>query len=170
MKLKDANCDVVTLALGLKQIGIVLGTAKKLGLNNMKFLGSSAAFHTVLAKVPGGVMEGFYAGSGWQDLEGRLSDPEVAAWVKSYTAATGEKFPGTGALLGRSAAGLFVKALEAAGPNLTHASFQKGMESLDYDDHIAGNHVKMGPGDHLAADAIFVSKIDGGSWKTVSGM
>jgi hypothetical protein len=26
----------------------------------------------------------------------------------------------------------------------------------------------MGPGDHLAADDIYISKIEGGSWKTVA--
>ena len=32
----------------------MLGTAKKLGLAHLTFLGSSGSFHTVLAKVPGG--------------------------------------------------------------------------------------------------------------------
>ena len=60
-----------------------------------------------------------------------------------------------------------VKFLEAAGKDLTHASFKAGMESLEYEDKVAGNMVKLGPGDHLAADAIYISVIEGGSWKTV---
>ena len=167
-KLNADGCNLVTVALGIKQVITVLGTAKKLGYNDMKFLGSSASFHTAIAKVPGGITDGFYAAAGWQDLEARAGDPEVAAWIKAYTEATGEKFPGTGALLGRSAAGLFVKGLEAAGKDLTPESFQKAMESLEYDDKIAGNKVKMGPGDHLAADEIFISKIEGESWKTLA--
>lgn len=166
-KLNAEGCDLVPVALGIRQVITVLGTAKKLGYTDMTFLGSSASFHTAIAKVPGGITEGFYAAAGWQDLEARVTDPEVGAWVKAYTEATGEKFPGTGALLGRSAAELFVKGLEAAGKDLTHASFQKGMESLEFVDKIAGNNVKMGPGDHLAADAIFISQIEGESWKTV---
>lgn len=167
-KLGEAKCDAVMVALGIKQVITVLGTAKKLGLNDMKFIGTSASFHTAIAKVPGGITDGFYAASGWQDLEARAGDPEVGAWIKSYTEATGEQFPGTGALLGRSAAEILVRALEAAGPDLTPESFQKGMESLDYADKIAGNTVKMGPGDHQAASEIFVSKIEGGSWKTLA--
>lgn len=167
-KLNAEGCDLVGVALGIKQVITVLGTAKKLGYNNMKFVGSSASFHTAIAKVPGGITEGFYAGAGWQDLEARAGDPEVAAWIKAYTTATGEQFPGTGALLGRSAAGLLVKALEAAGKDLTHESFKAAMESMDFEDKIAGNRVKMGPGDHLAADEIFISKIENGSWKTLA--
>jgi len=166
-KMKEAGCNLVTTALGVRQTITLLGTAKKLGITDMNFMGASASFHTAIAKVPGGITEGFFAGSGWQDLEARLSTPEVGAWVKKYIEATGEKFPGTGALLGRSAAELFVKALEGAGKDLTHASFKAAMESLDFEDKIAGTQVKMGPGDHVAADEVFISQIQGGSWKTL---
>lgn len=166
-KLNKAGCDLVTVALGLRQIITVLGTAKKLGYNDMKFLGSSAAFNTVVGKVPGGITEGFYAASGWQDHETRADVPAVAEWVAAYTESVGEA-PGTGSLLGRTAAEIFVRALEAAGPDLTHESFQKGMESLDYEDQIAGNTVKMGPGDHQAAEEIFISQVQDGAWKTVA--
>lgn len=166
-KLNEAGCDLVTVALGLRQIITVLGTAKKLGYNDMKFLGSSAAFNTVVGKVPGGITEGFYAASGWQDHETRADVPAVAEWVAAYTESVGEA-PGTGSLLGRTAAEIFVRALEAAGPDLTHESFQKGMESLDYEDQIAGNTVKMGPGDHQAAEEIFISQVQDGAWKTVA--
>ncbi|MEL7430148.1 MAG: ABC transporter substrate-binding protein [Pseudomonadota bacterium] len=74
-KMNEAGCDLVTVALGVRQVITLLGTAKKLGLNDMNFLGSSASFHTAIAKVPGGITEGFYAGSGWQDLEGRMGNP-----------------------------------------------------------------------------------------------
>ena len=167
-KMKEAGCDLVATALGVRQTITLLGTAKKMGLTGMNFIGSSASFHTVIAKVPGGITEGYYAAAGWQDLEARAGDPEVGGWIKKYIEKTGEKFPGTGALLGRSAAELFVKALEAAGPDLTHASFKTAMESLEYEDKIAGNQVKMGPGDHLAADSVYISKIEGGSWKTLT--
>ncbi|MFK5981193.1 MAG: ABC transporter substrate-binding protein, partial [Rhizobiaceae bacterium] len=166
-KLKAAGCNLITMALGVRQTITVLGTAKKMGLTGISFMGASASFHTVIAKVPGGITEGFYAASGWQDLEARAGEPEVGAWIKAYTSATGEKFPGTGALLGRSAAELIVRGLEAAGKDLTHESFQAGMESLSFEDKISGTAVKMGPGDHLAADTVFISQIDGGSWKTL---
>ena len=168
-KLKAEGCNLVAMALGVRQTLTVLGTAKKMGLADMKFLGASASFHTVIAKAgEGKIADGFFAAAGWQDIEGRMGNAVAAAWVKSFTDAAGAKLMGTGALLGRSAAELFVRALEAAGKDLTHASFQKGMESLEYEDHIMGNHVKMGPGDHLAADAIYISKVEGGSWKTLA--
>ncbi len=167
-KMNEASCDVVTLALSLKQVITVLGTAKKLGYNDMKFLGSSAAFHTAIAKVPGGITEGFYAVAGWEDLEGRLGDPEVAAWAKSILDATGEKIVPTGAILGRSAAEMFVKGLEAAGKDLTTDTLRAGLESLSYTDKIANAEVKITAEKHQATDTTYFSQISGGSWKTLA--
>ncbi|MCG7494275.1 ABC transporter substrate-binding protein [Thalassobius sp. Cn5-15] len=166
-KLKDGGCDTVGLALGVSQIINAIATANKLGMSDMKFVLSSAGFHTVVAKglAAQGVMSGVYAGAGWQDLEARLGEPAVGAWVKAYTEATGEKFPGSGALLGRSAAELLVRGLEAAGPDLSHETFIAGMEGLNYDDEIAGYTVSMDPGNHVSGTAVFVSAVENGSWK-----
>lgn len=165
-KLKDSGCQIVATALGVRQTITVLGTAKKLGWTDVNFIGSSAAFHTAIAKVPGGITEGFYAAAGWSDIVARMGDPEVKAWVDEYQGEFGE-FPGTGALLGRSAAEGFVRALEAAGKDLTVDSFRKGVEGLVYEDKIAGVPVDYGP-DHQGGDLIIISKIEGGNWKELA--
>jgi len=169
-KLREAECDMIAIALGLRQVIAAVATAKKIGWNDVKFLGSSAAFHTVIAKVPGGVTDGMYAAAAWQDIEARLSNPTVAAWVKSYTEATGEKLPGTGALLGRAAAEGFVRALEKAGPDLTTDSFIAAMESLDYQDEIQGTRIDYSPTDHVGGEEVFISRIEGGSWKLLGSV
>lgn len=166
-KLKGAGCDTIAIALGVRQVITAVATAKKMGWNDVKFIGASASFHTAIAKVPGGVTDGFYAGAGWPDIVARMSVPEVKAWVDSYQKAAGE-FPSTGALLGRSAAESLVRGLEAAGKDLTPESFQKGMESLDYEDKIAGVHIKFGPNDHIGGDPVVISKIENGEWKELA--
>ncbi|WP_299689975.1 ABC transporter substrate-binding protein [uncultured Tateyamaria sp.] len=163
-KLSADGCDIVTLALGVRQAITVSGTAKKLGLTDMSFLNSSAGFHTVMAKVPGGVTEGMYAASGWADLLSRMDKPEVQKFFKRYTEATGEQLPGSGALLGHSAAMTMVKALEAAGPNLDAKTFQAGMESLNYEDVVSGNTVTYSATDHQGADEVVISVIKDGNW------
>ncbi len=165
-KLQDAGCDTVATALGIRQTITVLGTAKKMGWDSVNFIGSSASFHTVVAKVPGGVTNGFYAASGWPDLTTRMDNPHVQKWVKEYEAEFGE-FPGTGALLGRSSAENLVMALEAAGPDLTSESFIKAMESLDFVDPITGVKIDYGPNDHQGGDAIIISQIQDGNWAVV---
>ncbi len=167
-KLKADGCEIIALALGVRQVITVSGTVKKLGLNDLTLLNASAGFHTVMAKVPGGVTEGMYAASGWADLLSRMDKPEVQKFFKAYTEATGEKLPGTGALLGWSAAETMVKALEAAGKDLNGETFQKAMESLDYEDVVSGNRVDYSAEDHQGADEIIISVIKDGNWQELT--
>ncbi|MGI9369516.1 MAG: ABC transporter substrate-binding protein [Ruegeria sp.] len=165
-KLKEEGCDIVTIALGVRQAITIVGTAKKMGLTDMKFLGTSASFLTVVAQVPGGVTEGFYAAASWQDLWARADEPAPKAFIEEYKAATGEDPVGF-AMLGYASADVMVKALEAAGPDLTHESFIAAMETLSYQDDLVGNYMTYGPDDHQGADAIYVNVVENGAWKKI---
>ena len=156
------------MALGVRQAITVSGTAKKLGYDNMYLMNASAGFHTVMAKVPGGVTEGMYASAGWADLLSRMDNPEVQKFFKAFTEKTGEELPGTGAVLGYSAAQTMVRALEAAGPDLTPESFQKALYTLNYEDPISGNTVDYAEDDHQGADEVIVSVIEDGNWKELT--
>ena len=166
-KLNAEGCELIGLALGLRQVITVLGTAKKLGLAHLGFLGSSGAFHTMLAKVPGGVTEGFYATSGWVDLASRADEPAPAAFIAAYMETFGE-FPNTGAMLGHFGARGFTRALEAAGRDLTVDSFVEALESLDYYDPMSDNHVNFSADDHQGSDKTILSVVEGAGWKVVA--
>ena len=167
-KLKADGCQIIAMALGVRQAITVSGTAKKLGMNDLTLLNSSAGFHTVMAKVPGGVTEGMYAAAGWADLLSRMDKPAVQKFFKQYTTATGEKLPGTGALLGYSAAVTLVKALEAAGKDLNAASLKSGLESLDFYDEITGTQINYSATDHKGADDVIISVIKDGNWQELT--
>ena len=166
-KLKEANCEIITMALGVRQTITAYVTAGKIGYTDVSFISSAAGFHSVMAKVPGGGTEGLYAAAVWSDVLPRMGNPEVGAWVQSYLAASGEQIPSTGALLGRSGAEVMVRALEAAGPDLTPETFRAGMESLDYFDEILGGQMNYTPEDHSGANEIVISVIEDANWKEV---
>ena len=167
-KLRESGCDVVALALGVRQVIIAVATAKKLGWNDVTFIGSSAGFHEAIASQPGGITDGYYASAGWADYKPRMDNPTVKAWHDAYTSKYAGEEPGMAAILGYGAAISVIKALEAAGKDLTPASFQAGMESLDYRDEIADADVKMGPDDHQGGDIIVISRVEGGVFKEVA--
>ncbi len=167
-KLKEANCEIIAMALGVRQTITAYGTAQKIGFTDASFISSAAGFHSVMAKVPGGVTEGLYAAAVWSDILPRLDNPTVGAWFKKYTEATGEKIPSTGAVLGRAGAESLVRALEAAGPDLTTESFLKGMESLSYYDEILDAQMDFSAEDHAGIDEVIISVIEDGNWKVVS--
>lgn len=163
-KLKDAGCDLVGMALSVRGTITAVATAKKIGWTDVDFVGSSASFHTAIAEVPGGVTDGFYAGSGWVDLRSVADRPETAKWIEKYTKSTGEAFPGTGALLGRTSAEMVARALEAAGPDLTTDSFIAAMEGLQYEDPITGGTVNVGE-NHTGGSLVYISQVENGAWK-----
>jgi branched-chain amino acid transport system substrate-binding protein len=165
-KLKAAGCDVITMALTVRQGITVVGTAKKLGWTDVKFLNSSAGFLGLVAAVPGGVTEGLYAASGWVDLNSRATEEAPAKFIADYTAKYDQPASGF-AMLGYSAADTFVRALEAAGPDLTRESFLKGMESLNFYDALTDANVSYGPEDHQGVDDVILSVVENGAWKVV---
>lgn len=166
-KLKAAECDLITLALGVRQAITVVGTAKKLGWNDVSFLNTSAGFLAVVAAVPGGVTEGLYAASGWVDLLARADEPAAAKFIAAYKAKYDQDAGGF-AMLGYAAADTMIRALEAAGPDLTQESFIKGMESVNFYDDLTDAQISYGPGDHQGADEVVISVVEGGKWKVLS--
>lgn len=165
-KLDEAGCDMVALGLAIRGIITVVGTAKKLGLDDMDFYVSSAGFHSAIPQVPGGVTEGLWAGAGWRDFGERLDEPAVAAWVSAYEAATGE-LPNSASQLGYLSARVLVEGLRAAGPELTVERFVAGMESVAFDEPVNGLKVRLGPDDHVGSDEIYISRIGDGLWRFV---
>lgn len=166
-KMKSEGCGIVTMALGVRQGITVVGTAKKLGWTDVAFLNSSAGFHEVIAAVPGGVTDGLYAASGWVDLLARADEEVPAKFIEAYEAKYGQPAGGF-AMLGYNAADQMIRAMEVAGPDLTHESFIKGMESLNYYDDLSGTQVSYGEGDHRGADDVVISVVEGGKWKELS--
>ena len=166
MKLRADGCEVVTMALGVRAGITVVGTAKQLGWTDVKFLATSAGFLEAVAAVPGGVTDGLYAASGWVDLQARREDPAPAKFIAEYEAAFGQ--PATGfAMLGYNAAETVVRALEAAGPDLTQESFKAAMEGLEYYSDLLDNQIKYSPDNHQGANDITISVVEGGLWKLV---
>ena len=78
------------------------------------------------------------------------------------------KLPPTGALLGRVYADMLVRALEKAGRDLNHSTFQKAVESLEYKDVFMDLPVKFGENDHVSTEGLIISQIVDGNWKELT--
>jgi branched-chain amino acid transport system substrate-binding protein len=166
-KLRADGCEIVTMALGVRAGITVVGTAKQLGWTDVKFLATSAGFLEAVAAVPGGVTDGLYAAAGWVDLHARRDEPAPAAFIAEYEGKFGQ--PATGfAMLGYTTAETLVKALEAAGPDLTQDSFRAGMESLNYRSDLLDATIAYSADNHQGVNDITISVVENGLWKLVS--
>ncbi len=163
-KLNAAGCELVTLAVGVRQGITIVGTAKKLGLTGMTFMNTSAGFLEPVAMVPGGVTDGLYAAASFPDLYSRAAQPAVGKFIAGYKAKYDQP-ASMFAMLGYGGADTFIRALEAAGPDLTHASFIAAMEGLKYHDDLTDMDLDFA--DHHGSDLVVISVVDGGVWKEV---
>ena len=166
-KLRAAECEVVAVALAVRPIISVTSTARDMGWTDVKFIVSQAGFHSAVAAAPGGATEGLYGVAAWQDIHTRKDNPETAAWISAYQAATGE-FPSSGAVLGHVGAHVFVEALKKAGPDLTVDSLVAAMESLDFVEPVTGIKVQMSADNHEAARGIHISRVQNGVWEPLA--
>lgn len=162
-KLRADGCEIVAMALGVRAGITAVGTAKRLGWEDVTFLASSAGFLEAVAMVPGGVTEGLMAAAGWVDLIARAEDPVPAAFMAAYQERFGQPAGGF-AMLGYSTAMTMHKALEAAGRDLTVESFVAGMHSLDYQDELLDTRINYAADNHQGANDITISVVRDGRW------
>lgn len=170
-RLRSEGCEIITLALGVRAAITVVGTAKRLGWDDVTFLSSSAGFLEPVAMVPGGVTDGLYAAASWQDLYSRAAAGDEAAvqFIGAYQARYDQP-ASMFAMLGYTAAHQLGMALEAAGPDLTVETFLQGMYSLDYYDALLGTQIDFGEGDHQGSNNVYISQVADGSWHTVASI
>jgi len=163
-KLKAAGCDLVVMGTIVRDSIVPYATARKIGWNDVDFLGSAASYDLFVAAAQGGVTEGLYAmGLTAMPYRDTLS-PEAQKWFDRYK----ERYkvdPNIGAIYGHVAADLTVTGLEKTGPELTTDNFVKALESVrGYHDIFHGPEVNFGPDKHQGANSSFLAVVKGGRW------
>lgn len=168
-RLRNANCDLVTMGTIIKTTILPVATARKLGWNSVDFLGQSASYDYPVAAAPGGATEGFYSMASVALPYPDTATPQVQDWMKRYK----EKFNrdiNAGAIYGYNFMDMVVVGLDRAGKNLTTDSFVKGMESIQgYRDIFGGPVASLGPNKRKATDDAFLHQVQKGRWVPITG-
>jgi branched-chain amino acid transport system substrate-binding protein len=165
-KLRSAGCDLVAMGSIIADTIGAVGTARKLGWNDVTFVGQAASYDPrVAAAAP---MAGFYSGTGMPYAYPDTSGPEIKAWSDKYKARTGQD-PNSAAQYAYVGADVIIKALQAAGRDLTRAKFLVALEGIkDYKPMFPGPNFSFGPKKHQGSYETFLAKVEGGRWKVVA--
>jgi branched-chain amino acid transport system substrate-binding protein len=167
-KLKSAGCDLVVIGSIIRDTIQAVGTAKKLGWAEATFVGQAASYDPIVAAAQGGITEGFYSGTGMPFTYVDTASEPIKAWAAKYKTRTG-KDANSPAQYSYVGADIVVKALEAAGKDLTRAKFLAALEAIkDYKPMFPGPTISYGPDKHLGSKATFLAKVEGGRWKVVA--
>ena len=164
LRLKDAGCDLVMVGLVHRDTILVLEAAKKIGWEDVAWVGNEAAYGRVIADQKSGSGEGYYAFGPIALLyEDDDLSPPVRAWFDGYKERYGE-VPGLPAMVGYRAADLTVRGLLMAGRELTRTKVIAAIESLAGYTDIFGNRLTFGPDDHRGVDSSTLSQVRDGRW------
>lgn len=166
LRLRDAGCDVVFMGTVYRDTVLILEAARKMGWDDVDFVGNDVTYGDVVAGIPSGAAEGFMAFGHIAELyrDDDLSD-EVAAWYDRYEQRYGEK-PVVASVEGYRGADLLVRALEKAGPDLTVDALVSALESFSDFEDMFGYKLSFGPADHKGVNESVLSVVENGRWVT----
>ena len=172
LRFKEADCDLVLMGtVVIDSIGI-LDAARKIGWEDVDWVGSNAAGGNAVAEHPSGAGEGMYTMNHMTRVYPDTEENEAAlSWFQNYQERY-DMIPDLAAMEGYRGADLVVKALEIAGRDLTRDNFITALESIsDYTD-LWGYKLSFSPDNHNGLKVTGLSQIQNGRWvqldKTIS--
>jgi branched-chain amino acid transport system substrate-binding protein len=116
-----------------------------------------------------GGMEGLYAVAPIYipDFSVAIEDEWVSSWHLDYVARFGEE-PAPQSVMGYVMADLLIRALEAAGPDVTVEKMLAGLEGISqYDNPFGGPTMSFSPQKHMAGDYLSLYQVKDRKWMTV---
>ena len=168
LRLRNAGCDLVLMGTVVRDTILILETARKMGWDDVAWVGNNAAYNQAVADQESGAAEGYYA---FVHMEMIYRDnprsEEVAAWWDKFVEKYGRN-PEYIAFEAYRNADLIVKGLENAGRDLTVDSLIAGLEAIDDYEDIFGYKLSFGPDDHKGVKESTLSQIKDGRWHTLA--
>ncbi len=168
LRLRNAGCDLVLMGTVVRDTILILEAARKMGWDDVAWVGNNAAYNQTVADQESGAAEGYYAFVHMAMIY--RDDPRseaVAAWWDKYIALYGRN-PEYIAFEAYRNADLVVKGLENAGRDLTVDSLIAGLEAIDDYEDIFGYRLSFGPDDHQGVSESTLSQIKDGRWYTLA--
>ena len=133
----------------------------------MPIVGNMVVQHPLIAGAADGGMDGLYSVSPivTPDYESDARDNAWRrAWYERYVAQFGEE-PNAQAQVGYVTTDLMIRAMEAAGRDLTTEKMVAELEKIkNYADPFGGPTLSFGPDKHQGTDSLTLSQIVAGKW------
>ena len=168
LRLRSAGCDLVLMGTVVRDTILILETARKMGWEDVDWVGNNAAYNQAVADQESGAAEGYYAFVHMAMIyRDDVKSDAVAAWYDKFVERYG-RAPEYIAYEAYRNADLVVKALENAGRDLTVDSLIAGLEAIhDYED-LFGYRLSFGPDDHKGVSESTLSQVKNGRWHTLA--
>ncbi len=164
--IKNTDCDMLLLGTTVKDTITLYATLRKLGWEK-PIVGNMVPYMPLVAEAGDGATEGLYLVAPFVIANFEDGDEWRADFHKRYTSKYGEE-PAAQSQIGYVAADLFIKALEAAGPDVSPEKLGKALESIkDYEDPFGGPTISFSETKHAGGDSLVLVQVKDKSWRKI---
>ncbi|GGE12184.1 amino acid/amide ABC transporter substrate-binding protein, HAAT family [Gemmobacter megaterium] len=161
--IRNANCDLIYLGTTGRDTIALYTTLRQLGVT-VPIVGNMVSYLPVVAKAAGGAMEGLYVVSPVADADWTDGDAFRTDFITRYRAAFKEE-PTVQSQVGWISADLLIKALEAAGPELTEDALMKAIEGIShYTDPFGGPDLSFSADKRFGGNSLTLLQVENSAW------
>ncbi|MDH4072148.1 MAG: ABC transporter substrate-binding protein [Gammaproteobacteria bacterium] len=168
-RLKNSGCEVLFIGTIVTDT-IQLYTAVRKAGWDVPVVGNMVVLHPLIADAADGGMEGLYS-AGPVIMADLGEDSEQGRWRRDWHAAYRKRFgedANIQAQVGYVTADLMIRAMEAAGRDLTTEKMLAELEKIrNYEDPFGGPSLSFGPDKHQGSDSLYLSRIVDGRWTVI---
>ena len=165
-RLKNSGCEVLFIGTIVTDTIQLYSAARKAGWD-VPIVGNMVVQHPLIAAAADGAMEGLYSAGPIVDIDYKSPEYDgtwIRDWYERYVERYGEE-PVAQAQVAWVTADLMIRAMEAAGPDLTTEKMLAELENIrNYEDPFGGQTLTFGPEKHQGANSLFWSQIIDGKW------
>jgi len=165
-RMKNSGCEILFIGTIVTDTIQLYSAARKAGWD-IPIVGNMVVQHPLIAAAADGAMEGLFSAGPIVNLD--YTSPEyegewVGEWYDRYVERFGEE-PVAQAQVAYVTADLMIRAMEAAGPDLTTEKMLAELEKIkNYEDPFGGQTLTFSPDKHQGSNSLFWSQIIDGKW------
>jgi branched-chain amino acid transport system substrate-binding protein len=167
-RMKGAGADlIVTATLTRETVGVVSET-KKIGWTDVKVLTATPGRTANVTRLGGAAVEGLYGVGSWNVLGADTTNAEAKAFFANLKSKHNFD-PDENALLAYAYADIFVRAVEAAGKDVTPQTVAAALGTMKSTNPIFYDEKSFKSG-HMVPETVRIEQVKGGLWTPVSGL
>ena len=167
-RMKGAGCDlIVTATLTRETVGVVTET-KKIGWSDVKIITATPGRTANVTRLGGAAVDGLYGVGSWNVIGADTTNADAKAFFANLKSKHNFD-PDENAMLAYAYADIFVRAVEAAGKDLTPQAVAAALGTMKSSNPIFYDE-KSFKGGHMMPETVRVEQAKGGVWMPVSGL
>ena len=167
-RMKGAGTDlIVTATLTRETVGVIAET-RKMGWGDVKILTATPGRTANVTRLGGAAVEGLYGVGSWNVLGADTQNAEAKAFFANLKAKHNFD-PDENALLAYAYTDIFVRAVEAAGKDLTPQSVATAIGTMKSTNPVFYDE-KSFKAAHMQPETVRIEQVKGGLWTPVSGL